>query len=159
MIYFGFMKKSIPESIQEMDASKPFCPNVECESRGQIGQGNIVIHQRNRPRYKCKTCKKTFSANAGTVLAGLRKPTEIIVIVIILLAYGCPIQAIVQAFGLDERTVANWQYRAGKHCEMLHRDKIERGILDLIQVQADEIWVKMKGTVVWVALAIMVSTR
>lgn len=153
------MKKSMTESIQEMDASKQFCPNLECESRGQIGQGNIVIHQRNRPRYKCKTCGKTFSANTGTVLAGLRKPTEVIVIVITLLAYGCPIQAIVQAFGLDERTVANWQYRAGNHCEMVHRDKIERGMLDLIHVQADEIWVKMKGTVVWVALAIMVSTR
>jgi hypothetical protein len=81
------------------------------------------------------------------------------VIVITLLAYGCPIQAIVQAFGLDERTVANWQYRAGNHCEMVHRDKIERVTLDLIHVKADEIWVKMKGTVVWVALAIKVSTR
>ncbi len=32
---------------------------------------------------------------------GLRKPKELIVIVVTLLAYGCPIQAIVQAFGLD----------------------------------------------------------
>jgi IS1 family transposase len=81
------------------------------------------------------------------------------VIVILLLAYGCPTQAIVHAFGLDERTVASWQHRAGKHCESVHKEKIERGLLDLIHVQADEIWVKMRGTVVWVALAIMVSTR
>jgi hypothetical protein len=38
---------------------------------------------------------------------GLRKPKALIVIVVTLLAYGCPIQAIVQAFGLDERTVAS----------------------------------------------------
>ena len=38
---------------------------------------------------------------------GLRKPKTLIVIVVTLLSYGCPIQAIVQAFGLDERTVAS----------------------------------------------------
>lgn len=153
------MKKKNTEAIQEMDASKQFCPNRECKSRGQIGQGNIVSHGRKRPRYKCKTCRKTFSIRTGTALEGLRKPTELIVIVIILLAYGCPIQAIVHAFELDERTVASWQHRAGKHCELVHKEKIERGILDLIYVQADEIWVKMRGAVVWVGLAMMVSTR
>jgi len=153
------MKKKDTEAIQEMDASKQFCPNIECKSRGQIGQGNIVSHGRKRPRYKCKTCKKTFSARTGTALEGLRKPTELIVIVILLLAYGCPTQAIVHAFGLDERTVASWQHRAGKHCELVHKEKIERGVLDLLHVQADEIWVKMRGAIVWVALAIMVPTR
>jgi len=34
--------------------------------------------------------------------------------VIVLLAYDCPVQAIVKAFGLDERTVADWHSRAGK---------------------------------------------
>ena len=32
---------------------------------------------------------------------GLRKPMELIVIVVTLLSYGCPLQAIVHAFGLD----------------------------------------------------------
>jgi transposase-like protein/IS1 family transposase len=153
------MKKRDTNTPQKMDACEQFCPNVECTSRGQVGQGNIVGHGSKRLRYKCKTCGKTFGAKTGTALEGLRKPTELIVIVIILLTYGCPIQAIVHAFGLDERTVANWQQRAGNHCEAVHKEKIERGLLDLIHVQADEIWVKMRGTVVWVALAIMVSTR
>jgi transposase-like protein len=159
MIYFGFMKKSITESIQKMDASKQFCPNLECESRGQIGQGNIVIHQKSRPRYKCKTCERTFSARTGTALEGIRKSEEDYIKVTTLLAYGTPTQAIVHAFELDERTVAKWRERAGIHCESVHKEKIERGILDLIHVQADEIWVKMKGAVGWRALAIMVSTR
>src|SRR5258708_12940904 len=60
---------------------------------------------------------------------------------------------------MDERTVANWRERAGIHCEAVHKEKIERGMLDVIQAQADEIWVKMRGVVIWVALAIMVSTR
>ena len=43
---------------------------------------------------------------------GLRKPVDLIVIVVTLLSYGCPVQAIVHAFGLDERTVADWRDRA-----------------------------------------------
>jgi transposase-like protein/IS1 family transposase len=153
------MKKIATDVSQKVDASKLFCPNVECPSRGLIGQGNIVSHGSKRPRGKCKTCNKTFSTRRGTVLEGIRKPEELFVIVILLLAYGCPTQAIVHAFGLDERTVASWQYRAGKHCESVHKEKIERGILELMHVQADEIWIKMRGAVVWVALAIMVPTR
>ena len=38
------------------------------------------------------------------------------VIVATLIAYGCPLQAIVAAFHLDERTVMDWQERAGRHC-------------------------------------------
>jgi hypothetical protein len=52
---------------------------------------------------------------------GLRKPTELIVIVVTLLAFGCPVQAIVQAFDLDERPVASWQDRAGKQCQRVHQ--------------------------------------
>jgi transposase-like protein/IS1 family transposase len=153
------MNKIESDVPQKVDASKQFCPNLECKSRGLIGQRNIVSHGSKRPRYKCKTCGKTFSARKGTALEGLRKPTELIVTIVTLLAYGCPIQAIVHAFGFDERTVASWQQRAGNHCELVHKEKIERGILDLIHVQADEIWVKTRGAVVWVALAMMVSTR
>jgi len=153
------MKKNDTSTPQKTDAYEQFCPNKECMSRGQIGQGNIVGHGSKRPRYKCKTCGKTFSARAGTALEGIRKSEDEYVKVITLLAYGTSIQAIVHAFKLDERTVAKWRDRAGIHCESIHKEKVERGILDLIQVQADEIWVKMRGAVLWVALAIMVPTR
>lgn len=93
------------------------------------------------------------------MLAGLRKPREVIVIVVTLLAYGCPVQAIVHAFGLDERTVASWRDRAGQHCEQVHHHLIEQGQLDLVHVQADEIRVKGRQMIVWMGLAMMVSTR
>src|SRR5438067_8396126 len=144
---------------EQMNASTQFCPNVECMARGQVGQGNIVSHGRTRPRYRCKTCGKTFSAKEGTMFAGLRKPTELIVMVVTLLAYGCPVQAIVQAFGLDERTVANWRDRAGAQCENVHQAIIEQGQLDLMHVQADEIRVKGCKMIAWMGLAMMVSTR
>jgi len=93
------------------------------------------------------------------MLEGLRRPTELIVIVVTLLAYGCPIQAIVHAYGLDERTVADWQKRAGKHCQQLHHALVEQGKVDAHHVQADEIRVKAGKMIAWMGLAIDVSTR
>ena len=93
------------------------------------------------------------------MLEGLRKPTEVILIVVTLLSYGCPIQAIVHAFGLDERTVARWRDRAGSHCEHIHHALVETGKLDLVHVQADEIRVKGRNMIAWMGLAMMVSTR
>ncbi len=93
------------------------------------------------------------------MMEGLRKPTELIVVVITLLTYGCPIQAIVHAFGLDERTVARWRDRAGYHCQRLHQAVVEQAALDLVHVQADEIRVKGRKLIAWMGLAMMVSTR
>src|SRR3954465_2012926 len=129
-----------------------FCPNAMCSARGQSGKGNIVIHDRNRQRYRCKVCKRTFSARRGTMFEGVRKPVDLIVIVVTLLSYGCPVQAIVHAFDLDERTVASWRDRAGVHCEQVHHALIETGKLDLVHVQADEIRVKGRNLIAWMGL-------
>jgi transposase-like protein/IS1 family transposase len=147
------------EHQEPMDVSKVFCPNSACTARGKMGEGTIRIHDRKRQRYRCRTCGHTFSSRRGTMLEGLRKPTELIVVVITLLTYGCPIQAIVHAFGLDERTVASWRDRAGHHCQRLHQAVVEQSTLDLIHVQADEIRVKGRRLTVWMGLAMMVSTR
>src|SRR6266436_321691 len=142
-----------------MDTSTVFCPNLTCCARGQRGQGNIAVHDRKRQRYRCKICKQTFSAKRATMFEGLRKPVELIVIVVTLLSYGCPIQAVVHAFGLDERTVAEWRDRAGKQCQQVHQEMVEQGKLDLVHVQADEIRVKGCKMIAWMGLAMMVSTR
>lgn len=93
------------------------------------------------------------------MMEGLRKPTDLIVVVMTLLAYGCPLQAIVAAFELDERTVADWRDRAGQHCKKVHQALVEQGSLDLVHIQADEIRVKGRRMVAWMGLAMMVSTR
>src|SRR5438128_9801655 len=90
---------------------------------------------------------------------GLRTSTELIVMVVTLLAFGCPVQAIVQADGLDERTGASWRDRAGKQWQRVHQAIVEQRQGDLVQVQADEMRMKARGRVVWMRLAIMVSTR
>jgi transposase-like protein/IS1 family transposase len=150
------MQNSTPEP---MDPSKQFCPNSACSARGQIAAGNIRIHSYQPQRYRCRTCNKTFSARRGTMMEGLRTPTELVVIIVILLAYGCPVQAIVHAYGIDERTVAAWQKRAGKHCHQVHHALVEQGQVKTHQVQADEIRAKGRQLVVWMGMAIDASSR
>jgi transposase-like protein len=81
------------------------------------------------------------------------------VLVLTLLSHGCPTQAIVAAFGLDERTVARWLASAGRHCQRVHEQLVEQGQVNLQHVQADELWVKQVGGKVWMALALAVPTR
>src|SRR3972149_3219097 len=145
-----------------MNPKEQFRPELECTARGKIGEGNIIVHSPKEGRYKCKVCGKTFSRTSGTAMYGLKKTAELFVIVVTLLAHGCPVQAIVAAFGLDERTVKDWFKRAGQHCQQVHVHFMEQTNLDLGQVQADEIKVKKQRGTVWMALAItrsVVSTR
>lgn len=88
----------------------------------------------------------------------LRTAKDIVILVVTLLAYGCPIQAIVIAFGMDERTVRSFQRRSGQHCQQIHEYLVEQP-RDLGHVQADEIRVKMQGRIVWMAMAMQVQTR
>src|SRR4030095_12894342 len=96
-----------------MDPTTVFCPNPRCHARGQTGQGNIGIHSQKEQRFICHACHKTFSARPGTIFYRLRTSAETVVLVVTLLAHGCPVQAIVAAFGFDERTIAAWWARAG----------------------------------------------
>ena len=142
-----------------MDPSQVFCPNKGCPARGVVGSGSIGIHSRKERRYKCGICQRTFAETKGTPFYRRQYSAEFFSQVVSLLAHGCPIQAIVATFGLDERTVADWQKAAGLHCRAVHEATIQQGSLDLQQVQADEIRVKAQGAILWLALAIAVSTR
>lgn len=141
-----------------MDPQTVFCPNLDCPARGQVGKGNIGIHSKKEKRYECRQCGKTFGARKGTAFHRLRTAEETVTLVVALLAHGCPVQAIVIAFGFDERTVAAWQARAGGHCQRGHEHLVEQP-RDLGAVQADEIWCKLQKLKVWMAMALQVSTR
>jgi hypothetical protein len=142
-----------------MDPQKRFCHNQRCWAYGRTGEGHIVIHSRKEHRYRCKRCAKTFSATKGTALYRTHKPHALLVSIVTLLAYGCPPQAIVAAFGLDERTIARWQHESGRQCRRLHEHIVQAGGVPLAQVQADELRVRVVGGVVWLASAVSVSSR
>jgi transposase-like protein len=141
-----------------MDPTTTCCPNRHCPARGQTGQGNIGVHSRKEQRFICHACHQTFSARKGTVFYRLRTSAETVVIVVTLLAHGCPVQAIVAALGFDERTIADWWTRSGRQGQAVHESLVEQP-RDLGQVQADELRVKKQGGIVWMAMAMMVQTR
>ena len=141
-----------------MNPTTIFCPNPACPARGQIGQGNLGIHSRKEKRFICTQCRKTFTTTKGTAFYRLRTSAETVTRVVTLMAHGCPLQAIVVAFGVDERTVAAWLQRAGVQGQAVQEHVVAQP-RDLGQGQADEIRVKKQGGIVWMALAMMVSTR
>ena len=142
-----------------MDPQTQFCHNPACPARGLAGQGQIRIHSRKHKRYQCKRCRQTFAATRDTPAYRLHTDLALVAIVLTLLTHGCPLPAIVAAYGLDERTVAAWLARAGQHAQAVHEHLVQQGHLDLGHVQADEIWVKCVGRKVWMALALAVPTR
>jgi transposase-like protein len=142
-----------------MDPQRQFCRNEACRAYGRVGEGHIRIHSRAAQRYQCKRCRRTFAASRGTALYRLRTARVLVVTVVTLLAHGCPVQAIVAAFGLDERTVADWQARAGAQGRRVHEHLVQAGRVELGQVQADELHVRAVRGVLWLASAIAVPGR
>ncbi len=132
-----------------------FCRNIECSSSGLRNQGNIRVHDSLKQRCRCLTCRKTFRITDGTLFHGKKHPPETITRIIVLLSLGCPLQAIVKAFEIDERTVPRWREEAGQHCQAFHEVQITQKTMDLQQVQADEMYVKLqKRLVLWMAMCV-----
>jgi transposase-like protein len=142
-----------------MDPQARFCHNADCPARGQAGFGNIRIHSRTERRYRWTTCGRTFAATRDTPFYRLKKPVDLVTIVVTLLCHGRPVQAIVAAFGFDERTVADGRDRAGRHGQRLHDHVVLQGQVELGHVQADELYAKVVGRRLWMAMAMAVPSR
>jgi hypothetical protein len=113
-------------------------PNPAGPERGQKGEVNIGIHSRKERRYRRQVCGKTFAARKGTTFYRLRAAEETVTVVVTLLAHGCPLQAMVVAFGLDEGTVTDWHARAAAPYQRVQAQLVEQP-RHLGQVQADEL--------------------
>ena len=141
-----------------MDPQTVWCPNLACPARGQLGQGNIGVHSQKERRYHCRVCDKTFGARTGTIFHRRRTDEALITVVITLVSWGCPLVALEHAFGLQPHTIRDWLAAAGVHAEAVHHAQVVQP-RDLGQVQADEVRVKTQCGIVWMAMAMMVSTR
>lgn len=131
---------------------KPPCPY--CPTPTRVG-----VHSKKEQRYRCHECKKTFTQTYGTPLYGLKTDLDLVTLVLTLLIFGCPIPAVVMAFKLDERTLADWIAKAGEHAARVQEHLVCQGKLDLGQVQADELWCRTQRGVVWIATAMSVASR
>lgn len=140
-----------------MNLQTVFCPNRACRDKHEVGKGNIVAHSQKHQRCKCTSCGHTFSYRRGTMFYGLRTDEQIVTWVVGLIAWGCPVAAIVAVFEVNERTVAAWLRRAGTYSETFHHQHVQKH--DLQHVQVDEIRLKMQQQVLWIAMAMSVGSR
>ncbi len=141
-----------------MNPQDVWCPNWDCPARGQVAQGNIGVHSHKERRYRCHVCGKTFGARHGTIFHRRRTAEALITRVITLVSWGCPLVALEHAYGLQPQTIRAWLEAAGVHAEAVHHQQVMQP-RDLGQVQADEVRVKTQCGIVWMAMAVMVSTR
>jgi transposase-like protein len=121
-----------------------FCPNQACQDYGKRQDGqrqqNIIEFGKTNKgvqRYRCKTCRKTFTETTGTIFFRKRTPEHEILETLALLAEGSRISSLSRAKGFKEDTILSWLRQAARHAEaveevLMAEFKTERGQLDAL---------------------------
>lgn len=135
-----------------MDSNWVICP--ECNTRDKIG-----IHSHKERRYICHKCQKTFAETTGTIFYNVHYPMWVVVLVLTLLAYGCPPAAITAALWINEKTIAAWHQKAGQYGKEVQAKVVCNGQVELGQTQLDELCINTQGGKTWVATGISVFSR
>lgn len=119
-----------------------FCPYEECQDNGKLqekqSKRNITKSGRTRngtQRYRCRTCKRTFTETKGTIFYRRRTPMEEILEVLAFLAEGVRISTLARVKGHKEDTILEWLREAAEHVGqietlLLANYQLERGQLD-----------------------------
>lgn len=86
-------------------------------------------------RYRCLTCKQTFTATKGTIFYRRRTPASEILETLSFLAEGVRISTLSRVKGFKEDTILDWLTEAAVHVEsveelLLANYQLERGQLD-----------------------------
>jgi len=121
-----------------------FCPNAACPDYGKLQDGqkqqNLQKFGRTRQgvqRYRCKTCRKTFTETTGTIFFRKRTPEHEILEALALLAEGNRISSLSRVKGHKEDTILQWWREAAQHAEqveevLMAEFQVKRGQLDAL---------------------------
>ena len=121
-----------------------FCPNEACPDYGKLQDDqrlqNIIKFGKTKKgvqRYRCKTCKKTFTETTGTIFFRKRTPEHEILETLALLAEGNRISSLSRVKGFKEDTILAWLREAAQHAEameevLMAKFKVKRGQLDAL---------------------------
>jgi transposase-like protein len=128
-----------------------FCPNEACPDYGKlqtVQQQNLAKFGKTHKgvqRYRCQTCRKTFTATFGTIFYGKRTPEHEILKTLALLAEGNRISAISRVKGHKEDTILKWLREAARHAEQI--EDVLMAEFKVQRAQLDALWafVRNKG--------------
>jgi transposase-like protein len=118
-----------------------FCLNEACEEYQKVNHGNMMKYGKTEKgvrRYRCKTCKKTFTETKGTMFYRCRHSEEEIVECMQMVGDRNSLAAIHRIKGIKEETVCNWLERAASHVEQFEEEIVRKRKLS--RVQTDALW-------------------
>jgi transposase-like protein len=118
-----------------------FCMNEGCEEYERINRGNIIRYGKTSngaQRYQCKTCKKAFNENKGTIFYRTRRTKDELIECMQLLGDRNSLAAIRRVTGIKEETVLRWLERVEDHLEQFEEHLIKE--YKLTRVQIDALW-------------------
>lgn len=121
-----------------------FCPNEICPDFGKLQgeqQHNIIrfgTTKRGRQRYKCKSCRQTFTETKGTLFYRRRTSEAEIIDTLAHIAEGNRISSLVRTTGHKEDTIGDWIRAAGQHAEAV--EEVLLSDYQLSRGQIDGLW-------------------
>jgi transposase-like protein/IS1 family transposase len=110
------------------------CP--KCRSKSVYTHG--FYGSQRTPRFKCRSCRKTFSARTNKPCAETNLSDEKLYQILNCLTEGCSVRTTSRLCGVHLATVLRVLNLAGERCEKLMQEKI-KGV-EVRDVQADELW-------------------
>jgi transposase-like protein len=129
---------------QQIATIGTFCLNEACGDYQKTDLGNVVKcgkTDKGVQRYRCKTCKKSFTETKGTMFYRIRHSEEEVIECMAMLGDRSSLAAIHRIKGIKEETVAKWLEKAAGHIKqfehIIRKKKLSR-------VQLDALW-----TYVW----------
>jgi transposase-like protein/IS1 family transposase len=94
--------------------------------------------RKGNQRFRCLSCKKTFTEPVERLLNDKRLPDEKILSIIQHLVEGCSIRTTERIVGVGKQAILALLSTVGERCEKLMEDQIQS--LSVRDVQCDEIW-------------------
>jgi transposase-like protein len=133
------------------------CPNVDCKDYGKIGNDNVVgngTYDTNNGvvhKFICRTCSKSFTSNANTILHDLKTDEKTVFMALKMILEGLSLRSTARVLEVKVDTVRRWLYISAEHSEKVNRVLMKD--LDVDKVELDELWtfVKKKRFRAWVA--------
>lgn len=89
-------------------------------------------------RFRCLTCRKTFSERPDRPLGDMRLPVDRALLCLHLLCEGNAVRSVERITGTEKKTILRLLVRVGEGCERLLAETVKA--VPVQDVQADELW-------------------
>ena len=142
-----------------MDPTTTFCPIWRVPPEAKPARGILASIRVRTGASSARSVARPLPQRTGQPFIACARRANLVALIVTLLAHGCPVQAIVVAFGFDERTVAAWRARAGRQGQAVQEHLVEQPRGTSARCRPTRYASRAKIGIVWMALAMMVSTR